>query len=393
MKVPLLDLKAQYRSLKTELDAALLRVAESQVLALGPEVDQLEGRLAEFCGTRYALGVTSGTDALLLPLMALNLQPGDEVIVPTFSFFATAGVVARLRAVPVFVDIDPVSFCIDPEAIAAHIGPRTKAIIPVHLYGQCAAMDEINAIADANGIPVIEDAAQSIGAQYRNGRRAGSMGLAGSFSFYPTKNLGAFGDAGLVTTNDEELFQTMKLMRVHGGERRYYHRIIGGNFRMDAIQAAVLNVKFSKLAEWSAACRDHAELYSNLFIDAGLAQEEGRISYDEANSILLPKALYKSDALTDYHIYHQYVIRVPQRDSLLRYLQEREIGAGVYYPVPFHRQECFSYLDCNPHHFPVAEAAAQQVLALPIYPELRREQIEFVVESIAAGIRDQRAGE
>lgn len=381
MTVPLLDLKAQYASLREDLDAALLRVASSQVCILGPEVDQLERTLAEYCGVPYAIGVSSGTDALLMALMALGIGPGDEVIVPTYSFFATAGVVARLHATPVFVDSEPVTLNIDPNRLAAAITPRTKAIVPVHLYGQSADMDTIMNI--ANGIPVIEDAAQAIGTRYKDDRPAGSIGLMGCFSFYPTKNLGAFGDAGLITTGDEKLALHLKQLRNHGMEPKYYHRFVGGNFRIDALQAAVLNVKFPHLDAWSARRRENAALYSRLFIDRGLAMQEGETAFTDANTVLLPKAVYEHSGATNYHIYNQYVIRVPRRDELRAALTAQGIGTEIYYPVPFHRQECFASLNARDAQFPVANLAAEHSLALPIYPELAEEQIQYVVDTIA----------
>ena len=383
MTVPLLDLKAQYQSLRQELDAALLRVAESQMCILGSEVDTLESTLASYCDAGFAIGVSSGTDALLMALMALNIGPGDEVIVPTYSFFATAGVVARLGATPVFVDSEPVALNIDPARIEAAITPHTKAIVPVHLYGQSADMDAIAAIAGGHNIPVIEDAAQAIGTQYSNGRKVGSMGLMGCFSFYPTKNLGAFGDAGLMTTNDEALAVHLKQMRNHGMQPKYYHKFVGGNFRIDAIQAAVLNVKFPHLDGWSAKRRENADLYTRLFIRRGLATPEGASNFDEGNVVILPKAVYDTTGVKNYHIYNQYVVRLPRRDELRAYITAKGIGTEIYYPVPFHRQECFAYLNARDEDFPVANFAAEHSLALPIYPELSAEQIAYVVNTIA----------
>ncbi len=383
MTVPLLDLKAQYQSLKPELDAALLRVAESQMCILGSEVDTLESALASYCDARFAIGVSSGTDALLMALMALNIGPGDEVIVPTYSFFATAGVVARLGATPVFVDSEPVALNIDPALLGAAITPRTKAIVPVHLYGQSADMDAIMAIAEQHGIPVIEDAAQAIGSQYKDGRKAGSIGLMGCFSFYPTKNLGAFGDAGLITTNDENLAVHLKQMRNHGMQPKYYHKFVGGNFRIDAIQAAVLNVKFPHLDGWSAKRRENADLYTQLFIERGLATHDGATAFDDGNVVILPKAVHSGAGAVNHHIYNQYVVRLPQRDELRAHITAKGIGTEIYYPVPFHRQECFAYLNAQDENFPVANFAANHSLALPIYPELGAEQIAYVVHTIA----------
>ena len=383
MKVPLLDLKLQYLSHKKELDEALIRVAESQYFILGKEVEKLESSLKEYLGCKYAIGVSSGTDALLLALMALNIQPGDEVIVPTFSFFATAGVVSRLNAVPVFADVDPVTFNLDPNEIEKLITPKTKAIIPVHLYGQSAAMDEIMAIAKKHNLKVVEDGAQAIGVQYKDGKKVGTIGDIGCYSFFPSKNLGCFGDGGLVVTDDDELGEMLKIMRVHGGKPKYYHKVIGGNFRIDEIQAAVLNVKLPFLDAWSEKRRENAKLYTQFFINAGLAEEEGKLVFDEKNKVLLPKAVYKNDDVKNYHIYNQYIIRVEKRDELRKYLGEKEIGTEIYYPVPFHRQECFANLNCNDADFPVSNKAASDTIALPIFPELTEEQLKFVVESIA----------
>ncbi len=404
MKVPLLDLKMQYAALKKELDEALIRVAESQYFILGPEVDKLEKSLAAYLNVKYAIGVSSGTDALLLALMAIGTKPDDEVIVPTFSFFATAGVVARLNAVPVFIDIDPVTFNADPADIERKVTPRTKAIIPVHLYGQSADMEGINSqfsilnfelerpgqyVNKKTGqrICVIEDGAQAIGAQYSDGRKAGTIGAVGCYSFFPSKNLGGFGDGGLVVTNDDELGELLRIMRVHGGKPKYYHRVIGGNFRLDALQAAVLSVKLPHLDAWSEKRRENASLYTKLFVDRGLAEEEGRVSFDANNSVLLPKPVYKSTALRNYHIYNQYVVRVEHRDELRKHLSEKEVGTEIYYPVPFHRQECFAGLHSNDADFPASNFAAGHSIALPIYPELTRGQIAYVVDSIAEFVR------
>lgn len=382
MQVPLLDLKAQYQALKAELEPALLSVAESQYLVLGPEVARLEQTLAEYCDSKFAVGVSSGTDALLMALMALDVQPGDEVILPTYSFFATAGVVARLNAVPVFVDSLPDSFNINPSLIKEKISPKTKAIIPVHLYGQAADMDAILEV--AGDIPVIEDAAQAIGCQYKNGKKVGSMGLMGCYSFYPTKNLGGFGDGGLIVTQDEELATKLRQMRNHGMEPKYYHKFVGGNFRLDAIQAAVLNVKFPHLESWHEARRKNAEIYANAFINAGLAEREGVTEFNDKNRILIPAALYGESGAKNYHIFNQYIIRAERRDELRSILTENQIGTEIYYPVPFHAQECFAKYIINGAAYPVADRFAAESVALPIYPELKREQIEFVVQTIAS---------
>jgi dTDP-4-amino-4,6-dideoxygalactose transaminase len=387
MRVPLLDLKLQYQTIKAEAEAAMLKVAETQMLILGEEVKKLETTLAEYCGAQYAVGVSSGTDALLMALMAIDLQPGDQVILPDYSFFATAGVVARMKAIPVFVDSDPVTFNIEPEGIRSKINARTKAIIPVHLYGQAAAMDEIMAIADEYGIPVIEDCAQAIGADASNGKPVGSMGLIGCYSFYPTKNLGAFGDGGLVVTSDQNMYEKLMQIRNHGMEPKYYHKFVGGNFRLDAIQAAVLNVKFPHLEDWNQARRNNAALYSKYFMEQGLADKEGVTEFSADNKVLLPKAVYKRFGLRNCHIFNQYIIRVEKRDELRAFLSANEIGSEIYYPVPFHKQECFAYLNSVDAEFPVSNSAADTSIALPIFPELTEEQIAFVVEKIAEFIK------
>ncbi|HPN38065.1 MAG TPA: DegT/DnrJ/EryC1/StrS family aminotransferase [Melioribacteraceae bacterium] len=386
MNVPLLDLKAQYRSIKKEIDETLIRVAESQYFILGPDVDKLEADICSYTGAKKAIGVSSGTDALLIALMAIDIKPGDEVIVPTYSFFATAGVIARLNAIPVFVDSDPVTFNIDPKQIELAITEKTKAIVPVHLYGQSAEMDEIMAIAKKHNLKVIEDGAQAIGVQYKDGRYVGTIGDIGCFSFFPSKNLGGFGDGGIVTTMDEQLAERLKILRVHGGKPKYFHKIIGGNFRLDAIQAAVLSVKLPHLDSWSEKRRTNANLYTKLFIEAGLAECEGKLNLDDKNKVLLPAPVYKNETLKNYHIYNQYVIRVDKRDELIKHLKDSGIGSEIYYPVPFHKQECFNYLMDNPFYktinFNNADFAAAHSLALPIYPELSEEQIKYVVDSI-----------
>jgi len=382
MHVPLLDLKPQYNSLKKELNEALLRVTESQYFILGPEVEQMEKELSAYLGCSYAIGVSSGTDALLLALMAMDIRPGDEVIVPAYSFFASAGVISRLNAIPVFIDIDPVTFNINPGEIEKKITRKTKAIIPVHLYGQSSEMDEVMRISAKYNIKVIEDAAQAIGTQYKNGKSAGAIGDAGCFSFFPSKNLGAFGDGGLITTNNEELASKMKILRVHGAEPKYYHKIIGGNFRIDAIQAAVIRVKLPHLDSWSDKRRTNAERYSKLLIDAGLSERTGEINFNDKNKVLLPKAVYKNSGLRNYHIYNQYIIRVKKRDELRKFLADNKIGTEIYYPVPFHLQECFSTLGYQKNDFPESEKAADTSVALPVFPELSKEQIGFVVEKI-----------
>ena len=383
MTVPLLDLKKQYHLLKKDLDDALIRTAESQYFILGPEVGKMENSFCEYLNCKYAIGVSSGTDALLIALMALDIQQGDEVIVPTYSFFATAGVVSRINAVPVFADIDPVTFNISPAEIKKRITDKTRAIIPVHLYGQSCEMDMIMGIAKEYNLKVVEDGAQAIGVQYKNGKRVGTIGDIGCYSFFPSKNLGCFGDGGLVVTNDDELGEKLRILRVHGGKPKYYHKIIGGNFRLDAIQAAVLNVKLPHLDNWSSQRRSNAELYTRLFIKTGLAETTGRFKFDDDNKVLLPAAVYKDSGVKNYHIYNQYVIRVKDRDNLRKHLTGKGIGTEIYYPVPFHKQECFSSLNCKDGDFPMAEEAADDSIALPIFPELTEEQQKYVVDEIA----------
>ncbi|MBZ0182388.1 MAG: DegT/DnrJ/EryC1/StrS family aminotransferase [Melioribacteraceae bacterium] len=390
MKVPLLDLKPQYYSLKKDLDEAVLRVCESQMFILGKEVDEMEKEFAQYLGAKHAVGVSSGTDALLLALMAIDIKPEDEVIMPTYSFFATAGVVSRLNAKPVFTDVDPVTFNIDPKDIESKITEKTKAIIPVHLYGQSAEMDSIMEIAAKYNLKVIEDGAQAISTQYKDGRCVGTIGDIGCYSFFPSKNLGCFGDAGLVVTNDDELAYKLKIMRVHGMDPKYYHKVIGGNFRIDALQAAVLRIKLPHLDSWSEKRRINADLYNKLFIERGLAEETGKIIFDDKNSVLLPKAVYKDSKseLKNYHIFNQYIIRVQKRNSLLDHLRKNDIGCDIYYPVPFHRQECFQYLDNNDQDYPVSNCAANDSIALPIFPELTEEQITFVVDTISDFVKN-----
>ena len=382
MKVPLLDLKPQYRSLKKELDEAVLKIAESQYFILGPEVEKMESAFCNYLNCNKTIGVSSGTDALLLALMGISVGPGDEVIVPTYSFFATAGVVSRLNATPVLVDSDPVTFNIDPAQIEKKITKKTKAIIPVHLYGQSCDMDSIMEIARLRNIKVIEDAAQAIGVQCNDGKFVGTIGDAGCYSFFPSKNLGGYGDGGLVVTNDENLGEHLYKLRNHGAHPKYYHKFIGGNFRIDAIQSAVINVKLPHLDSWSEKRRKNAALYNQLFIEAGLSEDTGKISFDNKNRVLLPKAVYKDSGVKNYHIFNQYIIRVEKRDELRKFLSENEIGNEIYYPVPFHLQECFADLGYMKGDFPNAEFAADTSIALPIYPELTEQQISFVVKKI-----------
>ena len=366
MKVPLLDLRAQYGPIRDEVRAAIDRVCDAQQFILGPEVEALEAEVAAFCEARFAIGVSSGTDALLAALMGAGVGPGDEVITTAYSFFATAGTVARLGARTVFVDIHPDTFNLDAAQVAARVTPRTKAIMPVHLFGQCCDMDPLLAIARERGVAVIEDAAQAIGARDGRQRSAGTMGVAGCLSFFPSKNLGAFGDGGMLLSEDAAMAERLRVLRVHGSKPKYHHQVVGGNFRLDALQAAVLRVKLKHLAGWTKARRDNAERYRSLFQEMGL---ERRVSVP---------------ADSPGHIYNQFVIRCPDRDRLQRFLRDQEVGTEVYYPVPLHLQDCFKDLGHRAGDFPAAEAAARESLALPIYPELAPEQQRYVVKSIAA---------
>ena len=370
MKVPLLDLQAQYHPLRDEILAALTRVSDSQRFIMGPEIAALEQELAGMLGVEHAIAVSSGTDALVAALMTLDIGPGDEVITSPYSFFATAGAIVRLGARPVFVDIDPSSFNIDPSRIETALTPRTKAIVPVHLFGLSADLDPILEAASRSGVPVIEDAAQAIGALYKT-RTIGAIGTAGCFSFFPSKNLGAFGDAGLITTNDGTLATRARLMRVHGMEPKYVHRLVGGNFRMDELQAAVLRVKAPHLAAWTEARRLNAARYIRLFNEAGLG--------DRLTVPVEPPG-YR-------HIFNQFVVRTADRDGLKRHLDARGIGNEIYYPVPFHLQPCFANLGYRVRDFPEAERAANESLAIPIYGELTVEQQQAVVGAIAEHVQ------
>ena len=383
MQVPLLDLKGQYAPLRAEIEAAIRQVCDEQRFVLGPRVAELEAQVAEYSQTKHGLGLSSGTDALLLALMALDIRPGDEVITTPFTFFATAGVIARLGARPFFCDIDPATFNLDPQAVRAALAERCelrgdrlvnratggviKALIPVHLYGQMADIDAFMALARQYRLAVIEDAAQAIGAALADGRRAGSIGDIGCLSFFPTKNLGAFGDAGMCVTNDTALHERMRILRVHGGEPKYYHSLIGGNFRLDELQAAVLVIKLRHLDSWTLARQANAEHYDALLQAADLGA-----------AVQVPTRVPKCR-----HIFNQYVIRTPQRDELRAHLAAVGVGTEVYYPVPLHAQQCFAYLEHEPDDFPESQRAAQEVLALPIYPELTAEQREYVVQEIA----------
>ena len=366
MRVPLVDLQAQYAPIRDEVLAAIARVCDSQRFIMGPEIDALEAQLGKLLEVDHAIAVSSGTDALLVALMALDIKTGDEVITTAYSFFATGGSVVRVGAHPVFVDIDPVTFNVEPKAVEAAITPRTKAVMPVHLFGLSADLDPIVDIASQRGIVVIEDAAQAIGATYKR-RVLGSIGAIGCFSFFPSKNLGAFGDAGLVTTNDPDLARRMRLLRNHGMQPKYHHHLVGGNFRMDALQAAVLRVKAPHLAAWTNARRANADRYRAMFRDAGL---DGRITVP-----VEPEGRR--------HIYNQFVIRTADRDALKRHLDDRGIGNEIYYPVPFHLQPCFAGLGHRRGDLPHAERAADTSLAIPIYGELTAAQQESVVGAVA----------
>lgn len=367
MKVPLLDLAEQNQLLRPEIEAALGRVLDTNGFILGAEVKALEEELAGYCGTKYAVGCASGSDALLLGLMALDVKAGDEVITTPYSFFATVSAITRLGAVPVFVDIDPATFNLDVSQIEAKVTARTKAIQPVHLYGQCADMKALREVAAKHGIALVEDAAQAIGAE-EDGVRAGAMSEIGCFSFYPSKNLGGMGDGGFMTTNDDDLAERLFALRVHGSKERYYHKWVGLNSRLDGFQGAVLRVKLPHLDSWSDRRKKNADRYGELFTNAGLTEQ-----------ISLP---FERENVR--HIYNQYVVRVPgRRDELRAHLTEAGIGTDIYYPVPLHLQECFDYVGYKSGDFPESEKAAAETLALPIFPELRSEQQEYVVEQIA----------
>ena len=385
MTVPQLDLRAQYASLREEVQAALERVCRDQRFILGSEGRALEQEIAAYCGVGQAVGCASGSDALLLSLVALGIEPGDEVITVPFTFFSTAGSVARLGARATFVDIEPRSFCLDPRQLDRHLQAlsagrrqRTRAIIAVHLYGQAADMQMINEVAARYEIPVIEDAAQALGAEV-NGRRAGGLGWTGCFSFYPTKNLGAYGDAGLVTTDDPALAGQLRALRQHGCPReKYRHEVLGWNSRLDELQAAVLRVKLGYLDKWNQARRGCADHYDDLFAEAGLAAS-GEPYPHQANPVVTP---YRAEGRR--HVFHQYVIRAARRDELRPFLREQGVGTDVYYPLPLHLQECFRDWEGHPGDYPESERAAAEALALPMYPELTSEMQQYVVDQVAA---------
>lgn len=391
MNIPLLDLKAQLEPIRDEIMAAITATVDSTCYIMGPQIELFEKNVADYCGTKYAVGVSSGTDALLAGLMALGVGRDDLVLTTPYTFFATMGSILRLGAQPVFVDIDPVTFNIDPEQVAAllsdsSLAAKVKAILPVHLFGQCADMAPLLKMAGELHIPVVEDAAQAIGTAYPmpvNGalqwQKAGSMGACGCFSFFPSKNLGGMGDGGMVVANTEQMAKDLRLIRVHGDIGKYQHAVVGANFRLDAMQAAILNVKLQYLPKWHAARRQNATLYNALFKEAGLV---------EAGYVVTPRAVYQDAAAAekgvDYHIYNQYVLRVKDRDALRDYLLEQSIGVAVYYPIPLHKQKCIAGLAASRLSLPESEKAAAETLALPIYPELTSEMQEYLVERIRA---------
>ena len=385
MDIPFLDLKAQYQSIKEEIDKKISEVVSSQRFILGAEVEGFERELAAYSQTSFAVGVSSGSDALIVSLMALEIGDGDEVITTPFTFFATAGAIARLKAKPVFCDIDEISYNISAEKLEELLEERfsrpgnakVKALIPVHLYGQCADMTSILSLANKYDLFVIEDAAQAVGAEYPapDGiNRACCMGNLGILSFFPSKNLSAYGDGGMVLTNDEILASKMMLLRVHGGRDKYFYDILGGNFRLDALQAAVLRIKLRHLDDWGQKRREKASYYNRLFEESGLIKE---------GLVQIPVALYRDSGVQNFHIYHQYVIRANERDRLQEFLKEKRVATAIYYPLPLHLQKCFAYLDYREGDFPVSEKASREVLALPIFPELTTEQQDFIVSSIS----------
>jgi len=366
MNIPILDLKAQYASLREEILTAIERVMESQHFILGPEVEALENEIASYSGCQHGIGVSSGTDALLVSLMAIGIKPGDEVITSAYSFFATAGSIVRLGAHPVFVDVDFATLNIDATQIEANITPKTRAILPVHLAGQMADMDAIRKIANRNNLFIIEDACQALGSEYR-GKRAGSIGHLGCFSFFPSKNLGGAGDGGMVVSNDPVLTERIRLLRNHGHQPKYYNKIVGGNFRMDALQAAILRAKLPYLEGWIAARQRNAAYYKQLFSETGWVDDAIHLPHETG---------------WGRHVYHLYQLRVQRRDALAEYLKKNSIGCEIYYPVPLHLQECFKDLGYKQGDYPKAERLADTTLALPIYPELNKPMIETIVQVI-----------
>ena len=386
MDIPFLDLKAQYQTIREEINQKIMEVITSQNFVLGTEVESLEKDVAAYSGARYAVGVSSGSDALIISLMVLDVGENDAVVTTPFTFFATAGAIARVKARPVFCDIEKRGYNLDPEKLAEllethsnkHGEPPIKAVIPVHLYGQCADMTPIVSLAKKYDLSVIEDAAQAIGAEYPAAegiKRACSLGDTGTLSFFPSKNLGGFGDGGMVLTNDEGLAQKLRLLRVHGSRNKYFYDVIGGNFRLDALQAAVLRVKFRHLEEWQKKRIEKASYYDRIFRESGLG-EEGLVQ--------TPEALYKDSGAANFHTYHQYVIRAKNRDPLKKFLNDKGVNTAIYYPLPLHLQKCFAYLGYKEGDLPVSEEVAHEVLALPVYPELTSDQQDFIVSSIRA---------
>ena len=373
MNVPLLDLRAQYLAIRDEVRAALDEVYESQHFILGPQVSALETEIALYCGARYAVGVSSGTDALLSAMMALGTGPGDEVITTPYTFFATVGSIVRTGARPIFIDIDPVSFNLQPSQVELRVTPRTKALLPVHLFGRCVEMEALLALAARHRLAVVEDAAQAIGAETEDGRRAGGIGTLGCLSFYPTKNLGGFGDGGMVLTNDPQLADHLRSLRQHGSEGHYEHPRVGGNFRLDALQAAVLLVKLRHLDGWAEARQAHALQYNEAF---------RALELEGPDMLILPEI-----PKAGRHVFNQYVLRTHRRDDLARFLGSRGIGTAIYYPKPLHLQECFAFLGHKPGDFPEAERASRESLALPIYPELTEEMQDHVLDTVHAFFR------
>jgi len=378
MNVPLLDLKAQYRTIKAEIDAAVAEVMESQHFILGPKVVECEKAIAKYSGCTHGVGVSSGSDALLICLMAEGIGPGDEVITTPYTFFATAGAIARLGAKPVFVDIDPTTYNLDPAQIEAKITPRTKVIIPVHLYGQMADMDGVMAVASKHKLVVIEDGAQAIGAEDK-GRRAGSIGHYGCLSFFPSKNLGCAGDGGMVVTNDAARAEKLALLRAHGSKPKYYHKVIGGNFRLDSLQAAIVSVKLRHLDKWTTARQQNAARYDQLFAESGIKiADSSQFAQRGYNGV----DLYLPKTAANRHIFNQYIIRSSRRDALKNAMEKAGIATEIYYPVPMHLQECFAYLGQGKGMFPQSEGAALETVALPVYPELEEAQARYVVETV-----------
>ncbi len=365
MKVPMLDLTEQYQNLKEGIDNAVIDVMSSAQFILGQNVKKLEADVAEYSNVKYGIGVANGSDALHISLLGCGVKPGDEVICPSFTFFATAGAIARAGAIPVFVDIDEKTFNIDPVKIEEAITEKTKAIIPVHLYGQMVDMEPISEIAKKHGLAVIEDAAQAIGAEYK-GKKVGELGTTACYSFFPTKNLGAYGDGGMIVTNDDEIAEKMRVIRVHGSKPKYYHHILGYNSRLDELQAAILNVKFPHLNDWSKQRINNANTYNELINNSGLSEHVVTPYQEEHN----------------YHIYHQYTIRVQERDELQNFLKEHGVSTMIYYPMPLHLQPVFKELGYKEGDLPITEKAAAEALSLPMFPELKREQQEYVVSKI-----------